>query len=162
MLAVWGEAHEPRKPLPRVSAAANVAVLLGLVIVALQINQNASLARTALINEGNVVSKQTWANLMGERPGEVIEQAVNCPQQVTYTDFMAMDAIELSNMNMLYRDYEVTGESLFTASDWKVSADADVDWTQIWAQLVSETNAPITGPCGEHSSTGAPLAPLRE
>jgi hypothetical protein len=49
-----------------ISAAANIAVLAGLVLVAVQINQSSSLARTALINEGNVVSNQIWANLMGE------------------------------------------------------------------------------------------------
>jgi hypothetical protein len=111
-----------------ISAAANIAVLAGLVLVAIQISQNSSLARTALINEGNVVSNQIWANLMGENPGQVIARAIECPERMTYADFMAMDAFLFSNMNMLYRDYQLTQEGLFTSSDWKASVDAYAHW----------------------------------
>jgi hypothetical protein len=111
-----------------ISAVANIAVLAGLVLVAIQISQNSSLARTALINEGNVVSNQIWANLMGENPGQVIARAIECPERMTYADFMAMDAFLFSNMNMLYRDYQLTQEGLFTSSDWKGSVDAYAHW----------------------------------
>jgi hypothetical protein len=109
-----------------ISAAANIAVLAGLVLVAVQINQSSSLARTALINEGNVVSNQIWANPDGRSPGQVIARAIECPERMTYADFMAMDAFLFSNMNMLYRDYQLTQEGLFTSSDWKASVDADL------------------------------------
>jgi hypothetical protein len=54
---------------------ANIALLAGLVLVAYERNQNRSLARMELVNEGNVVQNQIWANLMGEIPGEVIARA---------------------------------------------------------------------------------------
>jgi len=111
-----------------ISAAANIAVLAGLVLVAIQISQNSSLARTALINEGNVVSNQIWANLMGENPGQVIARAIECPERMTYADFMAMDAFLFSNMNMLYRDYQLTQEGLYSSSYWKTSVDAYAHW----------------------------------
>jgi hypothetical protein len=111
-----------------ISAAANIGVLAGLVLVAIQINQNSSLARTALIDEGNVVSNEIWANLMGENPGQAIARAIECPDRMTYADFMAMDAFLFSNMNMLYRDYQLTQEGLFTSADWKTSVDTYAHW----------------------------------
>ena len=50
----------------------NVALLAGMVLVAFEINQNSQLARTALVNEGNIASNAFWANLMGETPADVI------------------------------------------------------------------------------------------
>jgi len=111
-----------------ISAVANIAVLLGLVLVAMEIRQNSTLARTALINDGNLVSNQIWSNLMGDEPGQVIARAVECPEKMTYADYMAMDAFLFSNMNMLYRDYQLTQEGLFTSSDWKASVDAYAYW----------------------------------
>ena len=110
------------------STVANIAVLAGLVLVAVQINQNSSLARTALINDGNVVSNQIWANLMGENPGQIIARAIECPEKMTYGDFMAVDAFLFSNINMLYRDFQLAQEGIFTSSDWKSSVDAYAHW----------------------------------
>ena len=89
---------------------ANIAILAGLALVAYELNQNSSLARMALVNEGNLVQNEIWANLMGEFPGEVIARATECPGEMTYADFMAMDAYLFTSMNMLYRDYQLAQE----------------------------------------------------
>jgi hypothetical protein len=107
---------------------ANVGVLIGLVLVVVQINQNTRMARTAYKSEGNVVANQTWTNLMGDRPGDVIEKSIECPEELTYSDFMALDAFLFTAVNMLYRDYQLAQEGLFSESDWKRSIDTYVHW----------------------------------
>ena len=98
---------------------ANVALLIGLGLVAYELNQNTQLARTTLIHEGNALENQIWANLMGEVPGDVIAKSVECPELMTYADFVAMDAFLFTSMNMIYREYELAKEGLFTSDEWK-------------------------------------------
>jgi len=47
---------------------------------------------------------------------------------MNYADFMAVDAFLFSGMNMMYRDYQLTREGLFTSSDWKGNVDAYAHW----------------------------------
>jgi len=107
---------------------ANVALLAGLVLVAYELNQNRALARMDLVNEGNVVQNQIWANLMGEVPGDVIARAIECPEEMTYADFMAMDAFLFTSMNTLYRNYELAEEGIFTAEEWRQSVETYASW----------------------------------
>jgi len=107
---------------------ANVGLLVGMALVVYQIDQNSQLARMALVNEGNVASNQFWANLMGENPTDVIAMAVECPEAMTYSDFIAMDAFLFTGMNILYRDYALAQEGIFTEEDWQESVEAYASW----------------------------------
>jgi hypothetical protein len=110
------------------SPVANIALLLGLGLVAYELNQNSQLARTSLIHEGNALENQIWANLMGEVPADVIAKAVECPETMTYADFMAMDAFLFTSMNMVYREYELSKEGLFSAEEWRQEASDYSRW----------------------------------
>ncbi len=88
-------------------------------LVLFEINQNSQLARMALVNEGNISNNQFWAHLMGETPTDVIALAVECPEAMTYGDFMAMDAYLFVGMNFLYRNFELAQEGIFTDEDWQ-------------------------------------------
>ena len=81
-----------------------------MVLVAYEINQNSQLARTALVNEEFASSNQFWADLMGETPADVIAMAVECPEAMTYSDFIVMDAYLFTGINLLYRDFELAQE----------------------------------------------------
>ncbi len=107
---------------------ANVALLAGMALVAYEIHQNSQFARMALVNEGNVASNQFWANLMGETPADVIAMAVECPEAMTYSDFIAMDAFLFTGMNFLYRNYELAQEGIFTEEDWQESVEDYAAW----------------------------------
>ena len=110
------------------SLLATIALLLGLGLVAYELNQNSQLARASLIHEGNALENQIWANLMGEVPVDVIAKAVECPELMTYADFMAMDAFLFISMNMVYREYELSKEGLFTAEEWRQEASDYSRW----------------------------------
>ena len=99
-----------------------------MVLVAYEINQNSQLARMALVNEGNVASNQFYANLMGENPVNVIGMAVECPEAMSYSDYIAMDAFLFTGMNLLYRNFELAEEGIFTEEDWQKSVEAYTGW----------------------------------
>ena len=116
------------KLAPWLTIAANLGLLAGMVLVAYEINQNSQLARTALINEGNVASNQFWTHLMGEIPVDVIGMAVECPEAMTYSDFVAMDAYLFTGMNFLNRDFVLAQEGIFTVEDWQASVEGYAAW----------------------------------
>lgn len=116
------------KLTPWLTIIANLGLVAGMVLVAYEINQNSQLARTALINEGNIASNQFWANLMGETPADVIAKAVECPEAMTYSDFIVMDAFLFTGMNIQYRNYELAQEGIFTDEDWRASVEGYAAW----------------------------------
>ncbi len=116
------------KPKSWVTLLANVGLLAGMMLVAYEINQNSQLARMALVNEGNVASNQFWANLMGENPAQVIGMALECPEAMSYSDFFAMDAYLFTGMNLLYRNYELAKEGIFTEEDWQEQVEGYTSW----------------------------------
>jgi len=116
------------KPTSWLSVVANVGLLVGIALVAYEINQNSKLARMALVNEGNVASNQFWANLMGETPGDVIAMSVECPEAMIYSDFIAMDAYLFTGMNFLYRNFELAREGIFTEEEWQESVAGYAGW----------------------------------
>ena len=107
---------------------ANVGLVAGMALVAYEINQNSKLARMALVNEGNVANNQFWANLMGETPADVIAMAVECPEAMTFSDYMAMDAYLFTGINILYRNFELTQEGIFTTEDWQEPVVGYAGW----------------------------------
>ena len=111
-----------------ITTGANIGVLIGLILVIVQMNQSAQLARTAYKSEGNVVANQIWANLMSDRATDVIEKSVECPKELTYSDFMALDAFLFTSMNNIFRDYQLMQEGLYSESDWKRTVDAYAHW----------------------------------
>lgn len=110
------------------SLAANLGVLAGLVLVILQMRQNAELARKAYINEGNVAMNQMWANMTGAHTIDVIAKSVASPGEMTHADFIAMDAYLYPSLNMIFRDYQLAQEGLYSEADWKASVDLYVQW----------------------------------
>ena len=110
------------------SLVANIAILMGLGLVAYELNQNSQLARTSLIHEGNALENQVWSNLLGEAPVDVIAKSVECPDLMTYADFMAMDAFLFTSMNMVYREYELSKEGLFSDDEWRQEASDYSRW----------------------------------
>ena len=116
------------KLTPWLTIIANIGLVAGMVLVAYEINQNSQLARTALVNEGNIASNEFWANLMGDTPSDVIAMAVECPEAMTYSDYFEMDAYLFTAMNSLYRNYQLAQEGIFTDEDWKEEVERYSAW----------------------------------
>ena len=110
------------------SVAANIGLLAGLLLVAVEINQSSELARMELINEGNVALNQVWATTMGENPAESVALSVENPEQMTYQDFVVVDTYLYTSMNLFYRNYELAREGIFDESDWQQPIDLYGTW----------------------------------
>jgi len=126
--AATGEPSRADRLFRWLTLGANLGVLIGLVLVIVQINQNTQLARSTYRSEGNVVANQIWANMMGDRIGEAIEKSVECPDELTHAEFMALDAYLFTSINMIYRDYQLAQEGLYSDADWKGTVDLYVQW----------------------------------
>ena len=108
--------------------AANLGLLAGLIMVALQLNQTSELARAQLINEGNIAVSQVWTGLMGEDSAEAIAKSIENPEEMTFADFMVVDAYLYTAMNIFHRNYELAREGIFDTADWQQSIDSQGTW----------------------------------
>ena len=108
--------------------AANLGMLVGLILVALQLNQNSELARAQLINEGNITESQVWTGLMGEDPTEAIAKSLENPSEMTFADFMVVDAYLWVAMNIFHRNYALAREGMFDTTDWQQDIDSLGTW----------------------------------
>jgi hypothetical protein len=110
------------------SLAANLGLLAGLILVAVQINQNTQLARLQLINEGNVTRNQIWATALGENPALAVAKSIEKPAEMNYADYIVVDTYLFTNLNLFYRNYELAKEGIFDESDWQQMVDNFALW----------------------------------
>ena len=108
--------------------AANLGLLAGLIMVALQLNQTSELARAQLINEGNIAVSQVWTGLMGEDSAEAIAKSIENPSEMTFADFMVVDAYLYTAMNIFHRNYRLAHEGVFDPTDWQQAIDSTATW----------------------------------
>ena len=62
--------------------AANIGILAGLILVAVELNQTAKLARAQFITDGNNVANQIYASMIGEDPLAAVARSYECPEKV--------------------------------------------------------------------------------
>jgi hypothetical protein len=110
------------------SVLTNVAILAGLLLVVYELNQNSELARVGLLNEGSIAEGALWLSLMNDAPNEVIAKSIECPERLTYADYIVLDSYLFTALNIVYRNYEVAQEGLFTQKDWKTEVEGFAHW----------------------------------
>ena len=103
---------EPSKLAKWSGVASNVVILAGLILVAYELNQNSQLARAALINDGTEFENANWQVLLGESPIELLAKSIECPEKMTFADYITMDSYYFLSMNVIYRNYELAKEGL--------------------------------------------------
>lgn len=107
---------------------ANVGILAGLILVAMQIDQNTQLARTQLVNEGNIALNELWGTVAGENPMQAVAKSIENPQSMTFADFLVADMILSANITLMYRKYELAQEGIFEDAEWKKEVERLVPW----------------------------------
>lgn len=106
----------------------NVAVIIGLLLVALELNQNSKLARIGLINDGNARENELFQALMEEVPKNIIAKSLECPEKLDLSDYVVLDSYLYTGMNLIYRNYELAKEGFFEESDWKSEVEIYAHW----------------------------------
>lgn len=105
------------------TVGANVGILAGLILVAVQIDQNSELVRMQLVNDGNLASNELWGSIAGEEPLEAIAKSIENPEELTFAEYLVVDSFLFSNMNLLYRNYELAREGIFEEDEWQASVE---------------------------------------
>jgi hypothetical protein len=75
----------------RLTLGANIGVLSGLILVALQINQNSEIAKAQLANDYYLADMQLELSMMGENPIQAWVKAVYSPEDMTQEDTAILD-----------------------------------------------------------------------
>jgi hypothetical protein len=73
------------------SLAANIGVIGGLVLVAIQINQNTRITQAQILNDYYLADMQLELAMMGESPAESWVKAVYTPEKLTEVDAAVLD-----------------------------------------------------------------------
>ncbi len=82
---------------------ANMGVVLGLILVAYQINQESELTKIQLFSEATSSRKEFNQAMMGGDPMEVVAKSVERPHELTLAELQIMDFYFISALNELRR-----------------------------------------------------------
>lgn len=99
--------------------ATNIGILAGLILVAVELNQTAKLARAEFITDGNNVANQIYASMIGENPLAAVARSFECPERLDFEDFVVLDTYLFTMFNNFYRNYQLAQEGLYSDEDWK-------------------------------------------
>jgi len=71
--------------------AANLGVIAGLILVAVQINQNTAITKAQVANEYYIADMTLELAMMGENPADSFTKAVYAPDEITTADAVVLD-----------------------------------------------------------------------
>ncbi len=104
---------------------ANLAILAGLILVALQINQNSDLARHQLLHDQFALMVSKENTIMGENPAVVWSKAVHDPTNLSLAELRVMEAYYYRT----YMKYVFLYENRdFYEDEWKRSIRREGGW----------------------------------
>lgn len=83
--------------------AANIGVVVGLILVAYQINQEAQLTKVQLFSDATTSMNAFNQSLMGDNPSAIVAKSIEDPHGLTMAEMQVMDAYLISAMNEIRR-----------------------------------------------------------
>lgn len=89
---------------------ANIGVVLGLLLVALQIRQEAELTKMQLFSDHTNARKEWAQAMMGDSPMNVVAKSIERPKDLSLEELLIMDNYFISALNELRR-YELLRKS---------------------------------------------------
>ena len=98
---------------------ANIGVVIGLVLVAFQINQDADLTRAQLFSEATDSRREFTQGMMGSDPMRIVTKSIERPHELTLEELQIMDMYLIAAVNEVRR--------LELLQDTGLAADVDVE-----------------------------------
>jgi hypothetical protein len=98
---------------------ANIGVVIGLMLVAVQINQDADLTRAQLFSEATDSRREFNQGMMGSDPMRVVTKSIERPHELTLEELQIMDMYLIAAVNEVRR--------LELLQDTGLAADVDVE-----------------------------------
>ena len=97
---------------------ANVGLLAGLILVALQLNQADFLTRNQLLSDQLSDRMNTMGSMLGENPAETIAKAVMQPEELTDAELIIMDSWMSREMISARRVKELADSGIYPEEVW--------------------------------------------
>ena len=85
------------------SLGANIGVVVGLMLVAYQINQDVELTKVQLFSDVTTSMNEFNQALMGDKPLEIVAKSIETPHELTLAELQIMDAYLISAINEIRR-----------------------------------------------------------
>ena len=90
----------------------NLGVLAGIILVAVQINQNSALVEAQLESDEAAAWVEIDASKQGENFGDVLAKAIERPEDLTLSEMVALDGYLYSYLDQLWRREQLYGIGL--------------------------------------------------
>ncbi len=120
--------QRPNRTNSWLSLVSGLAILVGLVLVAIELNQNTEHLRLQILDQITARANENNRALLGENPTAAIEKSVREPENLTYAELLIVDA-HLINVVSGWEDRFFLYEAgLVEASDWERKIEGEVNW----------------------------------
>jgi hypothetical protein len=100
-----------------ITVATNIAVLIGVLLVAYELRQNAELARLEMTQTRISANQQAEAAFFDPRVSEVWVKSFKEPETMTLAEIRAMDSYLAIHLNQMMRVYEQEREGLVKSGE---------------------------------------------
>ncbi len=107
---------------------ASLAILVGLVLVAIELNQNTEHLRLQLMDQIIARSNENNRALLGENPTAAIEKSVREPESLTHAEFLIVDAYLINVLSVWEGRFFLYKAGLVDAPDWKQKIEEEAAW----------------------------------
>ena len=112
-----------------VAAIANVAVLVGLALVAYELRQNTNQLKVQLEWQVNQKLFENNRDLLGDNPAPIFAKSITNPEELTYSEFHVASAILLNLLNIWEDRYFMYEEGLIDKLEWQRPIDEEIGFT---------------------------------
>ncbi len=110
------------------SLIASVGIMAGLVLVAVELNQNTDQLRLQLTFQANQKIFENNRDLFGDYLTSTFAKAITDPEDLTYEEFLTADSFVLNVLNEWEERFFIYEAGLISDRDWKRHIDEDIYW----------------------------------
>ncbi len=111
------------------SLISSVAILAGLVLVAIELNQNTDQLRLQLVFQTTQKLFENNRDLLGDNPTPTIAKSITNPEDLTYVEFLLASSFVLNGLNEWEDRFFIHEKGLIPDRDWKRHIDQNIGWT---------------------------------
>ena len=112
-----------------ITLVTNIGVLTGLVLVAMELNQNTDQLSLELEWQINHRMYQNNRDLLGDNPTPIFAKSVTSPEDLTYEEFQVAAAMAFNFLGVWEDRFFLYQEGLLSEQEWKDFVDDDISFT---------------------------------
>ena len=109
--------------------SANIAVLLGLILVAYELRQNTQQLKVQLEWQGSQKIFENNRDMLGDSLPSIFAKSVTDPENLEFDEFLVASSFILNWLNIWEDKYFMYQEGLISQSDWQRPIDEEIGIT---------------------------------